>query len=52
MSSPRVRKSISFVMTGLCGTAVLCALVPLAFILFFTASIADLPLSTAAALTS
>ena len=38
MSSPRVRKAVSFVMTALCGTAVLFALIPLAFILFFAVS--------------
>ena len=35
MSSPRVRRGVSFVMTALCGMAVVFALVPLAFILFF-----------------
>jgi phosphate transport system permease protein len=35
VSSPRARKAISFVMTALCGAAVLFALVPLGFILFF-----------------
>ena len=35
MSSPRVRKTISWIMSALCGAAVLFALVPLAFILFF-----------------
>jgi phosphate transport system permease protein len=35
MSSPRVRKGISFVMTALCCAAVLCALAPLGFVLFF-----------------
>ncbi|HZA34613.1 MAG TPA: hypothetical protein VE505_06785, partial [Vicinamibacterales bacterium] len=35
MSSPLIRSGLSFVMTALCGMAVLFALVPLAFILFF-----------------
>ena len=35
MSSPRVRRGVSFIMTALCGMAVMFALVPLAFILFF-----------------
>ena len=38
MSSPTVRKVISLVMTALCGAAVLFALVPLGFILFFAVS--------------
>jgi phosphate transport system permease protein len=38
MRSYRVRQAISFVMTSLCGLAVLFALAPLAFILFFVIS--------------
>jgi phosphate transport system permease protein len=38
MSNPTVRKIISLVMTALCGVAVLFALVPLGFILFFAVS--------------
>jgi phosphate transport system permease protein len=38
MSNPAVRKVISLVMTALCGAAVLLALVPLGFILFFAVS--------------
>jgi phosphate transport system permease protein len=38
MSNPTVRKAISLVMTALCGAAVLFALVPLGFILFFAVS--------------
>jgi phosphate transport system permease protein len=38
MSNPTVRKVISLVMTALCGAAVLLALVPLGFILFFAVS--------------
>jgi phosphate transport system permease protein len=38
MSNPTVRKVISLVMTALCGAAVLFALVPLGFILFFAVS--------------
>ena len=35
MSSPRMRAGVSIVMTALCGAAVLFALLPLGFILFF-----------------
>jgi phosphate transport system permease protein len=38
MSSPTTRRLISFVMTALCGAAVLVALVPLGLILFFAVS--------------
>jgi phosphate transport system permease protein len=38
VSNPAVRKVISLVMTALCGAAVLFALVPLGFILFFAVS--------------
>jgi phosphate transport system permease protein len=38
MSNPTVRKIVSLVMTALCGAAVLFALVPLGFILFFAVS--------------
>jgi phosphate transport system permease protein len=38
VSNPAVRKAISLVMTALCGAAVLFALVPLGFILFFAVS--------------
>jgi len=38
MSNPTIRKVISLVMTALCGAAVLFALVPLGFILFFAVS--------------
>jgi phosphate transport system permease protein len=38
MSNPTVRKAISLAMTALCGAAVLLALMPLGFILFFAMS--------------
>jgi phosphate transport system permease protein len=38
MSNPTVRQGISLMMTALCGAAVLFALVPLGFILFFAVS--------------